>query len=212
MSLDLRAELHDDSFPLESAQAGRIPLLETRVFNDFRRRCESLSHQIVTMISSFRNLASELRADAASAKAVPVLAAGSTSGLGLVVAQVAFGSFIFSGSLAPHSSQGVGLVLFGNFAACLVIALASGYRGAISGLSPALVIVMARIGSTTDAEGAALFVTNAGALIIGAVATGVSFLLMGRYRLANLVGFVPCPVAGGSWPGSGGPCACPPCR
>ena len=152
---------------------------------------------------SLRNLALELRADTLSAKAVPALAAGSTAGLGLVVAQIAFGTFIFSGPLAAHSSQGVGLVLFGNFAVCLVIALTSGFRGAIAGLSPALVIVMARIGSTTDAEGEALFVTTAAALIISAVATGVCFLLMGRYRLANLVRFIPYPVAGGFVAGIG---------
>ena len=148
-------------------------------------------------MSAIRDLASELRADSLSAKAVPALAAGFTSGLGLLVAQIAFGTFIFSGQLAPYSSQGVGLVLFGNFAACLFIALSSGFRGAISGLSPALVVVMAEIGSTTDAEGEALFGTAAGVLMIGAVTTGVCFFLMGRYGLANLVRFVPYPVAGG---------------
>ena len=174
------------------------------MFNDVRWRCASLSFQIVTVMSSLRNLASELRADVTSAKAVPALAAGFTSGLGLLIAQVAYGSFIFSGALAPYSSQGVGLVLFGNFAACFLIALSSGFRGAISGLSPALVIVMARIGSTTDVEGDALFVTTAAALMIGAVGTGASFLVMGRYRLANLVRFVPYPVAGGFVAGIGG--------
>ncbi len=162
-----------------------------------------LSHETVTAKSPMRSLASELRTDIVSAKAVPALAAGFTSGLGLLVSQIAFGSLIFSGLLAPYSSQGVGLVLFGNFAACLVIALAGGFRGAISGLSPTLVIVMAQIGATTNAEGDALFVTTAGALMIGAVATGVCFLLIGRYRLANLVRFVPYSVAGGFVAGIG---------
>ena len=156
------------------------------------------------MRSLLQNLTSELRADLLSAKAVPALSAGFTSGLGLLVAQVAFGSFIFSGPLAPYSSQGVGLVLFGNFAACLVIALAGGYRGAIAGLSPALVIVMATIGSTMDAAGDALFVTTAAALMISAVATGVCCLMIGRFRLANLVRFIPYPVAGGFVAGIGG--------
>ncbi len=139
----------------------------------------------MTTASPLRNLASELRADVVSATAVPALSAGFTTGLGLLVAQIAYGSLIFSGMLAPYASQGVGLVLFGNFAACLVIALAGGFRGAISGLSPALVIVMAQIGATMDAEGEGLFVTTATALMIGAVATGLCFLLIGRYRLAN---------------------------
>ena len=164
---------------------------------------EMLSHETVTAKSPMRSLASELRTDIVSAKAVPALAVGVTSGLGLLVAQIAFGSLIFSGLLAPYSSQGVGLVLFGNFAACLVIALAGGFCGAISGLSPTLVIVMAQIGATTNAEGDARFVTTAGALMIGAVATGVCFLLIGRYRLANLVRFVPYSVAGGFVAGIG---------
>ena len=67
-------------------------------------------------------------------------------------------------------------VLFGNFASCLVIALAGGYLGTIAGLSPALVIVMAAIGFTMDAEGDALFVTTAVVLIISAVAPGMCCL------------------------------------
>ncbi|MCY3664717.1 MAG: SulP family inorganic anion transporter [Gemmatimonadetes bacterium] len=156
------------------------------------------------MKSLLQNFTSELRADLLSAKAVPALAVGFTSGLGLLVAQVAFGSFIFSGPLASYSSQGVGLVLFGNFATCLIIALAGGYLGAIAGLSPALVIVMATIGFTMDAEGDALFVTTAVALIISAVATGACCLMIGYFRLANLVRFIPYPVAGGFVAGIGG--------
>ena len=152
----------------------------------------------------FRDLASELRADILSKKAVPSLSAGLASGLGLLVAQIAFGSFIFSGPLASYSSQGVGLVLFGNFAACLIIALAGGYLGAIAGLSPPLVIVMATIGANMDAGGDALFVTTTVALIISAVATGACCLLIGRFRLANLVRFIPYPVTGGFVAGIGG--------
>ena len=158
----------------------------------------------MTAKTTLQNLASELRADIGAAKSVPALSAGFTSGLGLLVAQIAFGSFIFSGALAPYASRGVGLVLFGNFAACLVIALAGGYRGVISGLSPALVIVMALLGSGMDAEGDALFVTTVAALMLGAVATGLCCLLIGRFRLANLVRFVPYPVAGGFVAGIGG--------
>ena len=150
-----------------------------------------------------RDIASELHADIQSEKTIPALFAGFTSGLGLLVAQIAFGSFIFSGALAPYSSQGIGLVLFGNFAACLIIALAGGYRGAISGLSPALVLVMALLGSTMDAQGDALFVTTAGALMLSAMATGVCCLIIGHFQLANLVRFIPYPVAGGFVAGIG---------
>ncbi|MCY3768094.1 MAG: SulP family inorganic anion transporter [Gammaproteobacteria bacterium] len=155
-------------------------------------------------MSAFREMVSELRSDIRSTKMVPALSAGFTSGLALLVAQVAFGSFIFSGALAPYSSQGIGLILFGNFAACLLMALVGGYRGAIAGLSPALVIVMATIATTMDLHGKALFVTVASALMISAVTTGVCCLVIGRFRLTNLVRFIPYPVAAGFVSGIGG--------
>ena len=155
------------------------------------------------MTSPLRKLATELRADTISTKAVSALAAGLTSGLTLLVVQITYASLIFSGPLAPYALQGIGLVLFGNFAVCLVIALASSFRGAISGLPAALVIVMAQIGVMAGAEGDALFITSVGAFMIGAVATGVCFLVIGKYRLANLVRFVPYSVAGGFVAGIG---------
>ena len=151
-----------------------------------------------------RSLLSELRADVGSDKAVPALSAGFASGLGLLVAQIAFATLIFSGPLVSHTSQGVGLVLFGNFCACLIVALLSGYRGAVSGLSPALVIVMASIAAIPGIQGDALFATASVALMFSAAATGAFCLLIGHFRLANLVRFIPYPVAGGFVAGIGG--------
>ena len=150
-----------------------------------------------------KNLVAELRADIVSEKSIPALTAGCTTGLGLLVSHVAFATFIFSGPLAPYSSQGVGLVLFGNFAGCLVVALSGGFRGAVAGLSPALVIVMGLIATSMDGEGKGLFVNTAFALILGAVIAGTVCLLIGRFRLANLVRFIPYPVAAGFVAGIG---------
>ncbi|MYE24655.1 MAG: SulP family inorganic anion transporter, partial [Gammaproteobacteria bacterium] len=149
-------------------------------------------------------LGSELLADIRSAKGVAGISAGATSGLSLLVAHVAYGSYVFSGQLAPYATQGVGLVLFGTAAACLVIALAGGFRGGVAGLPPALLLVMALIGSTMETEGEALFVTTTAALMLGATATGALCILIGRLRLANLVRFIPYPVASGFVAGIGG--------
>ena len=150
------------------------------------------------------DLIEELRSDIASPKAVAAFSAGATSGVGLIATQISFATLIFSGALAPYASQGVGLVLFGNSAACLVVALAGGYRGVIAGLSPALVVGMSVIAATTDARGDALFVTASAALILSAVLTGTGCLLIGRLRLAYLVRFIPYPVAAGFVAGIGG--------
>ena len=156
------------------------------------------------MTSALQNLGTELRKDVLSAKAVPALSAGFTSGLALLVAQIAFGSFIFSGELAPYSSQGIGMILFGNFVGCLIVTLTGGYPGAVAGLTPALVIIMALIASTTAGHGLSLFVTVACALMIGSLATGICCLMIGRFRLTNLVRFIPYPVAAGFVSGIGG--------
>ena len=156
------------------------------------------------MKSPLRQLADVLRADIPPSARLPALSVGISSGLTLLAIQLAYGTYIFSGALAPYSSQGVGLVLFGNFAACLLIALFGGYRGAISGLSLLLVFVMATIAATVEAEDEKLFATTACALIISAVATGVFCLLIGRFRLANLLRFIPYPVSVGFVAGIGG--------
>ena len=152
----------------------------------------------------FLDLAEELRGDAASGRFVPALSAGVTSGLGLLVAHIAYAAFIFSGPLSAYSSQGVGLVLFGCFAACLIVALAGGFRGAIAGLSPALIVGMAAIGTTMDAAGDALFASFSATLILSAVFTGICCLTVGHFRLTNLVRFIPYPVAAGFVAGIGG--------
>ena len=149
-------------------------------------------------------LASELLDDIRSPKLFAALSAGLIGGLGLLVAEVAFGGFIFSGPLSPYFPQGVGLVLFGNFASCLLIALLSDYRGAISGLPAAPMAVMVLIGAGMDLEGDALFITTAAALVISAAVAGACCLMIGQLRLAELLRFIPFPVAAGVVAGTGG--------
>ena len=155
------------------------------------------------MIYAIRDLYQELLSDLKGPKLVPALSAGFTSGLSLLVAQTAFGTLIFSGVLAPYSSQGIGLILFGNFAACLLLGLTGGFRGTIAGLSPALVIVMVTIVASVNTNEEALFVTVYGLLALSAVITGLCCLLIGRYNLAILLRFIPYPVASGFVTGLG---------
>lgn len=152
---------------------------------------------------AIRDLYQELFSDIKGQKLVPALSAGMTSGLGLLVAQTAFGTLIFSGALAPYSTQGIGLILFGNFAACLLLGLTGGFRGTIAGLSPALVIVMVTIVASVQTNEEAIFITVYFLLALSAVITGVCCLLIGHYRLAMLLRFIPYPVAAGFVTGLG---------
>ena len=164
----------------------------------------TISPVTLVMSSYLGTLTKELGADIRSGKLLSAVSAGVTSGMSIVAAKIANAVLIFAGPLAAFASEGIGLVLFGTFAACLIIALASGYRGAISGLSSTLVISMALIGANLEVDGRALFATTVAALVIAAVVTGAICFLVGQYRWSHVVCFVPYPVAAGFVGGIGG--------
>lgn len=155
-------------------------------------------------MSSIANLLSELRADLRSAKALPALTAGVVIGVVQVVFEVLFGALVFSGPLAPFLSQGIGIMVFGTFVVCLIVALAGCYRGAISTHPGVVVMLLATIVASIALEGKALFVTAVAVVIIGATATGMCFAAIGHFRLADLLRFVPYPVVCGVLAGTGG--------
>ncbi len=149
-------------------------------------------------------IVSNFGSESGRAKILAALSAGFTSGIALLVGQVVFGSFIFSGPLSAYLSQGIGLILFGNFAACLIVALVSSYRGAIAGLSSAVMLVMATLVASIELQGRELFVTASFALMLSAFVTGICCFVLGRFQLTNLVRFIPFPVSCGFVAGIGG--------
>ena len=155
-------------------------------------------------MSSAMNLAYELYADARSIKAFPALAVGAVIGVVEIVSAILFGVLVFSGPLAPFVFQGIGIMVFGLFAACLTMALTSGCRGAVSSIPTVCVMVLTTIGAGIALEGTALFVTMVTIVIVSTVVTGVCFLAIGHFRLADLLRFVPYPVACGVLAGTGG--------
>ena len=151
------------------------------------------------------NLISELRADALSTKLFSALSVGLVVGVVGSAYLISVGAMIFSGPLATFLSQGTIMVLFGGFVVCLVVALTSGYRGAFSMAAVPSVMVLVVIGSTIGVEDDSLarFMTTVTVAIVGSVATGVCFLMVGQFRLAKLVRFIPYSVAGGFIAGTG---------
>ena len=156
------------------------------------------------MKAIFSDFFREISEDITSSKLLPSLSAGAISGLGLLATQISFGSLIFSGSLTPFVSLGIGLILFGNFVTCLILALASGYRGVIAGLFPVLVLGMVDIAGGIDTSGDALFVSACVALILSACLTGVVCMTIGLVRVAEVLRFIPYPVTAGFVSGIGG--------
>lgn len=151
------------------------------------------------------NLISELRNDMLSTKLLSALSVGLVVGIIGSAYLISMGALVFSGPLAPFLSQGTIMVVFGGFVVCLVIALTSGYRGALSMVAVPSVMVLVAIGSTISTQESALahFMTTATVVIVGSIATGICFLLVGHFRLAKLIQFIPYSVAGGFIAGTG---------
>ena len=147
--------------------------------------------------------ANRLAAGLSGKTALPALVLGVIAGANQVVSKVALGTVVFSGALAPYAAEGTRLVLLGNAIVCLVIALASGFRGAVGTSPPALLIVVAGIGTALTLQGDALFATMVAIIAIGSLATGLCAVLLGSLGLANLTRFVPYPVACGFVAGTG---------
>ena len=146
----------------------------------------------------------ELGRDLRSEKLVPALSCGLITGVQLLVFSVSMAAVIFSGPLTPFLAGGLGLVLFGYFALGTLVALTSGFRGAVAGAPLPSVMMLVAITTTIDLDGQALYATSVAAALIGTIAAGAGFLAIGHFRLARFLRFIPYPVAGGFIAGTGG--------
>ena len=153
-------------------------------------------------------LASELRADAASARFPAALSTGLVIAVLMVVVQTSIAAIIFSGPLVPFVGQGTGAILFGAFAMCLIVALSGTYKGTISvpHFAPAAALFGVGGGvaaSMTAAPEEAVFATMVVIIALSALTTALLFGLVGWFRLANLSRFMPYPLVGGFLGGLG---------
>lgn len=158
----------------------------------------------MTEVSQRKERPTSLASNAVARKALAVLTVGFVSGVGLIIAEVALATVVFSGQLAPYVSRGIGLVLFGTAAACLVTGLRSGFPGAATAPTVATMIALGVIGSSLTATGDELLPTLVAIIVLGSIATAACALLIERFRLANLVRFFPYPVSSGFVAGTGG--------
>ena len=149
-------------------------------------------------------LAMRIRVDVFSSRTLLALTVGVLSGVVVVVSQMSLGAVVFSGPLAAYSSAGVGLVLFGSFVICLVLAFASGFQGAVSAPPVSTVVMLAVISGAIAGEADVVFATMVAIIVLCAFATALCTWLIGHFRLANLVRFIPYPVSAGFVAGTGG--------
>ena len=151
---------------------------------------------------------SRLRADFVPAKLVRAVAVGWLMGAVIVIHCIALSAIVFSGPMLPFAVQGAGMMMFGGVVFCLLIGVTSSYPGilAVPQEVPATVIGTlgaAAVGSTAGGPDAASFMTMAAMLVLSGLLTGLVFIAIGQFRLSHLFRFIPYPVAGGFFAGTG---------
>ena len=156
-----------------------------------------------------RSLISELVSDAASPILLSAVSIGFVIGTLSVIIEVSFASMIFSGDLAPMAMRAVGLTLGGSFLLILVSTLSSTFKSVIALSQDAPTAVMASIamavsaGLSHDTPLETRFAAIAVLMMLASLLAGAAFVAIGRFRLANLLRFMPYPVVGGFLAGTG---------
>ena len=153
------------------------------------------------------NPLARLRADLQSAKLFRAVAVGWLMGAVIVIHCIALSAIVFSGPMLPYAVQGAGMMLFGGIVFSLLIGVTSSYPGmlAVPQEVPATVLgtLGAVVGGTVSAPGDVQFMTMAALLLLSGLLTGLLFLTVGHFRLSHLFRFVPYPVAGEVFAGTG---------
>lgn len=142
-------------------------------------------------------------------QAVTGITAGLVVGLIVIVFSISLATLIFSGEMSSYVSRGIGLFLFGGFGMCIVLAILGSMPGTAIGPQdgPAALIAVAAGGISASLLGTAdpdsIYSTVVAAIIISSLATGLTFFLIGQFKLGNLVRYIPYPVVGGFLAGTG---------
>ncbi len=140
---------------------------------------------------------------------LPSITTGFLIGVLIVNAEISYGALIFSGELSEYVQRGIGFTLFGGFIIGLFTALKCTLPCTISRPqdSPAAILAISASAIATQLPVSPgnhdAFVTIVTLMILTTLLTGLSFWLVGRFRLGNFVRFIPYPVMGGFLAGIG---------
>jgi SulP family sulfate permease len=161
------------------------------------------------MPTRFERLASGIAKEFRPRHLLSSVAAGLVAGIIGVTIAAAFGTLVFAGDLSSHVSAGIGLMLFSTAIIAALTAFTTSLRGLVAGLQDAAIAILALVAATitqsmpASATSQETFLTVSAAIALTSCLTGIAFFLLGQFKLANLIRFIPYPVVGGFLAGSG---------
>ncbi len=139
---------------------------------------------------------------------LPSLTAGLIATIVTISLEISLAALVFSGDLSPFLAGGVGLMLFGAFAMGIVISLTTSLPG-IVGVpqdTPAAILALVAAGIALAMKSAApqsIYMTVLAAIALTSLLTAIFFLLLGWFKAASFVRYIPYPVIGGFLAGTG---------
>ncbi len=152
-------------------------------------------------------MASWLREELKPRRLVPTLTAGVVIGVIEVVLASSFAALVYGGDAAVHLPKAIGFNLFGAAAVMTIISLRTSVPGVVGSVQDitAAIFALLTVSITREQPGALYetFLTLVAAVILTSALTGVLFLFLGRFKLGDLIRFVPYPVIGGFLAGTG---------
>ena len=148
------------------------------------------------------------------------IAAGVIIGGVEVVLAVAFAALVFTGATPARLGDGIGLYLVAAALTLGFLAWRAGTRGVVGSVQDAATAVLSILALSTATkainimricqtasvgrcETPDVFLTVVAATLVVTLSCGAIFLVLGTFRLGNLVRFIPYPVVGGFLAGTG---------
>ncbi len=121
---------------------------------------------------------------------------------------VSFATLIFAGPCPDYFASGVAFFLLSGCIGSILIALFSSYEGTIgciqdvpSAISGLMAVSLASM--LAGSSQGTIFANIFAVIFISTLLTGIAFVLLGYFKLGNLVRFIPYPVMGGFLAGTG---------
>ncbi len=121
---------------------------------------------------------------------------------------VSFATLIFAGPCPEYFATGVAFFLLAGCIGSILISLFSSYEGTIgciqdvpSAISGLMAVSLA--GMLAGSSQGTIFANIFAVIFISTLLTGLAFVLLGYFKLGNLVRFIPYPVMGGFLAGTG---------
>jgi sulfate permease, SulP family len=142
------------------------------------------------------------------AQILTTLVTGTVLGVTSILIRMSLAALIFSGALAGHLPVGIGYFLFGALVISLVTSLASSFPNSIALPQDTPAVILALVAATiasqmSDATPEQILYTVAATMAVTSLLMGFLLLLLGTFKLGNLIRYVPYPVIGGFLAGTG---------